>query len=384
MINSNTINPYVSNLSISTLWSISSFFINLLPIYFLNNLLYAELVVSIASIFLLNQVVTFGLGDSILKYGKSILMLAFIFLILNSLIANLFLSYEIVLSSLGLSSMMIVRNYLIKYDFEHKLIKFTLLIVIFRIITAYIILVNNFILSKYLISLFLVPSLLICFFGLFVIQFKPSDFKIIIKKEIIFFAITTVLSRFLYNYSTRISIFILNDQKSYDELKIFGFLLSFLGIYSIINQSIRSVMIGKISSEINGAKELYYQLINKIKFFIPINMIMSIVLCFIVYYGFNWESLEYIKFNFSIFFLIFLFFLIFGFIPYLGLFNISLRTLNRIDIEIAINVIRLVLLYLFSFYFNGFQYIYLYLYILIFGEVVLAYISSKYLFKWKK
>ena len=202
MINSNTINPYISNLSISTLWSVSSFFINLLPIYFLNNLLYAELVVSIASIFLLNQVVTFGLSDSILKYGKSILMLAFIFLILNSLIANLFLSYEIVLSSLGLSSMMIVRNYLIKYDYEYKLIKFTLLIVIIRIITAYLILINNFTLSKYLILLFLVPSLLICFFGLFVIRFNPLDLKIIIKKEIIFFAITTLLSRFLYNYST--------------------------------------------------------------------------------------------------------------------------------------------------------------------------------------
>jgi hypothetical protein len=368
------------------LWSISSFFINLLPIYFLHNSLYAELIVSTTTIFLLNQVITFGLSDSILKYGNSVLIIAFILLLVNSFIANLFLSYEIVLSSLGLSSMIIVRNSFIKYKIEYKLIKFTLLVVIIRIITAYLILINDFILEEYLILLFLIPSILICFFGLFIIRFPfdSLDFKLIIKKEIIFFALTTVLSRFLYNYSTRISIFILNSQKSYDELKIFGFLLSFLGIYSLLNQSIRSVLIGQVSSDINKAKNTYSELINNFKIFIPINIMISVILFFIVYYGFTWESLEYIRINFSVISLIFLFFLLFGIIIYVGLFNVFLRTINRIDIEILVNIFRLIIIYLSSFYLKGFQFLYMYLIVLFLGEIILAAISSKFLFKWKK
>ena len=132
MINSNKINPYLSNLSITSIWSIGSFFINLLPIYFLNNNLYAELIVCTTTIFLLNQVLTFGLSDSILKYGNSILYLTLLLIVINSFLVNFFLDYKIVLGSLGLSSMITIRNYFVKNNLEHKLIKITFFIVLVK------------------------------------------------------------------------------------------------------------------------------------------------------------------------------------------------------------------------------------------------------------
>ena len=133
MINSNKINPYLSNLSITSIWSIGSFFINLLPIYFLNNNLYAELIVCTTTIFLLNQVLTLGLSDSILKYGNSILYLTLLLILINSLVVNFFLDYKIGLGSLCLSSIISIRNYFVKNNLEHKLIKITFFIVLVRI-----------------------------------------------------------------------------------------------------------------------------------------------------------------------------------------------------------------------------------------------------------
>ena len=384
MINSNKINPYLSNLSITSIWSIGSFFINLLPIYFLNNNLYAELIVCTTTIFLLNQVLTLGLSDSILKYGNSILYLTLLLMLINSFVVNFFLDYKIVLGSLGLSSMITIRNYFVKNNLEHKLIKITFFIVLVRILASYFILKNNFSIESYIIFLFLIPGLFISISGLILIRSTQNNLNLVIKKEILIFAITTLISRFLFNYSTRISIFILDNQKSYDELKIFGFLLSFLGVISIINQSIRSVLIGKTSSDISIAKENFYLLVKKIKLFIPVNFIVSVVLSSVVYFSFSKITLDGIVWNIEIIVLVFLFFTIHGFIIYSGLFNIFLRTINKIEIEIIMNLIRLLLIYLVGTILHGIQFLIVYLFILFFIELILAKISSHLLLNWKK
>lgn len=384
MINSNKINPYLSNLSITSIWSIGSFFINLLPIYFLNNNLYAELIVCTTTIFLLNQVLTLGLSDSILKYGNSILYLTLLLILINSLVVNFFLDYKIVLGSLGLSSMITIRNYFVKNNLEHKLIKITFFIVLVRILASYFILKNNFSIESYIVFLFLIPGLFISITGLILIRSKQNNLNLVIKKEILIFAITTLISRFLFNYSTRISIFILDNQKSYEELKIFGFLLSFLGVISIINQSIRSVLIGKTSSDISIAKEKFYLLVKKIKLFIPVNFIVSVVLSSVVYFSFSKITLDSIVWNVEIIVLVFLFFTIHGFIIYSGLFNIFLRTINKIEIEIIMNLIRLLLIYLVGTILHGIQFLIVYLFILFFVELILAKISSHLLLNWKK
>ncbi|MAV92835.1 MAG: hypothetical protein CMG01_01535 [Candidatus Marinimicrobia bacterium] len=384
MINSNKINPYVSNLSITSIWSIGSFFVNLMPIYFLQNNVYAELIVCTTTIFLLNQVITLGLSDSILKYGNSALLISLLLILLNSLFANFFIDYKVVLGSLGLSSMITIRNYLIKNNIEHKIIKITFFIVLIRIIGSYLILKYNFTIESYIILLFLIPGLLISLSGLFVSSLNQNSFEIIIKKEVLFFAITTLLSRFLYSLSSRISIFVLNNQECFDEIKLVGFLFSFIGIYSVINQSIRNVLIGKVSSSIEESKKLFFKVVSSLKIFLLLNFIVSVVLSLIIYNIFDWNSFEVLAIDFSIIALIFLFFFIFGLLPFFGLFNVALRTLNRIDIEIFINILRLLFIFLITFYFTGIYFIYVYLIILFLSEIILAIISNKFLFKWKK
>ena len=384
MINSNKINPYVSNLSITSIWSIGSFFVNLMPIYFLQNNLYAELIVCTTTIFLLNQVITLGLSDSILKYGNSTLLISLLLILLNSLFANFFIDYKVVLGSLGLSSMITIRNYLIKNNIEHKIIKITFFIVLIRIIGSYLILKYNFTIESYIILLFLIPGLLISLSGLFVSSLNKNSFEIIIKKEVLFFAITTLLSRFLYSLSSRISIFVLNNQECFDEIKLVGFLFSFIGIYSVINQSIRNVLIGKVSSSIEESKKLFFKVVSSFKIFLLLNFVVSVILSLIIYNIFDWNSFEVLAIDFSIIALIFLFFFIFGLLPFFGLFNVALRTLNRIDIEIFINILRLLFIFLITFYFTGIYFIYVYLIILFLSEIILAIISNKFLFKWKK
>ena len=384
MINSNKINPYVSNLSITSIWSIGSFFVNLMPIYFLQNNLYAELIVCTTTIFLLNQVITLGLSDSILKYGNSVLLISILLILLNSLLANFFIDYKVVLGSLGLSSMITIRNYLIKNNIEHKIIKITFLIVLIRIIGSYLILKYNFTIENYIILIFLIPGLLIFLSGLFVSSLNQNSFEIIIKKEVLFFAITTLLSRFLYSLSSRISIFVLNNQECFDEIKLVGFLFSFIGIYSVINQSIRNVLIGKVSSSIEESKKLFFKVVSSFKIFSLLNFVVSVILSVIIYNIFDWNSFEVLAIDFSIIVLIFLFFFIFGLLPFFGLFNVALRTLNRIDIEIFINILRLLFIFLITFYFTGIYFIYVYLIILFLSEIILAIISNKFLFKWKK
>jgi len=384
LINSNKINPYVSNLSITSIWSIGSFFVNLMPIYFLQNNVYAELIVCTTTIFLLNQVITLGLSDSILKYGNSALLISLLLILLNSLFANFFIDYKVVLGSLGLSSMITIRNYLIKNNIEHKIIKITFFIVLIRIIGSYLILKYNFTIESYIILLFLIPGLLISLSGLFVSSLNQNSFEIIIKKEVLFFAITTLLSRFLYSLSSRISIFVLNNQECFDEIKLVGFLFSFIGIYSVINQSIRNVLIGKVSSSIEESKKLFFKVVSSLKIFLLLNFIVSVVLSLIIYNIFDWNSFEVLAIDFSIIALIFLFFFIFGLLPFFGLFNVALRTLNRIDIEIFINILRLLFIFLITFYFTGIYFIYVYLIILFLSEIILAIISNKFLFKWKK
>tara|TARA_S200000501_G_scaffold198098_1_gene186470 strand:- start:11622 stop:12689 length:1068 start_codon:yes stop_codon:yes gene_type:complete len=355
-----------------------------MPIYFLQNNVYAELIVCTTTIFLLNQVITLGLSDSILKYGNSALLISLLLILLNSLFANFFIDYKVVLGSLGLSSMITIRNYLIKNNIEHKIIKITFFIVLIRIIGSYLILKYNFTIESYIILLFLIPGLLISLSGLFVSSLNQNSFEIIIKKEVLFFAITTLLSRFLYSLSSRISIFVLNNQECFDEIKLVGFLFSFIGIYSVINQSIRNVLIGKVSSSIEESKKLFFKVVSSLKIFLLLNFIVSVVLSLIIYNIFDWNSFEVLAIDFSIIALIFLFFFIFGLLPFFGLFNVALRTLNRIDIEIFINILRLLFIFLITFYFTGIYFIYVYLIILFLSEIILAIISNKFLFKWKK
>ena len=384
MINKTDISPYLNNLSITILWSISSFFINILPIYFLTNILYAELIVATTSIFLLSQILTLGFSDSLLKYGNSALIFTFLILVLCSITAMFFMPYEVVLSGAGISSMLVIRNYLIKNNQEYKILKFTFLIITLRILICYILLNTHYSINQYLIILYLVPSFLIFLYGFFIMdKSKNQKIKLLIKKDIIFFAITTVVSRFLFSYSNRVGIFILKNQNSYDEIKLFGFLISFLGIYSLVNQSIRNVIIGNISSSLIKTKELYYKLVDNLKKVIIINILLSIPLSCIVNYTFSWDNLKYLNSNISITLFIYLFFLIFGLVPFIGLFNISLRTLNRIDIEIIINIFRLSAIYLSSFYFSGIPFLFVLIFIIFIGEIILAILSNKFLFKWK-
>ena len=69
--------------------------------------------------------------------------------------------------------------------------------------------------------------------------------------------------------------------------------------------------------------------------------------------------------------LVFLFFTIHGFIIYSGLFNIFLRTI-KIEIEIIMNLIRLLLIYLVGTILHGIQFLIVYLFILFFVELILA------------
>ena len=113
--------------------------------------------------------------------------------------------------------MITIRNYFVKNNLEHKLIKITFFIVLVRILASYFILKNNFSIESYIIFLFLIPGLFISITGLILIRSKQNNLNLVIKKEILIFAITTLISRFLFNYSTRISIFILDNQKSYEN-----------------------------------------------------------------------------------------------------------------------------------------------------------------------
>ena len=61
----------------------------------------------------------------------------FLLILINSLVVNFFLDYKIVLGSLGLSSMITIRNYFVKNNLEHKLIKITFFVVLVRILASY-------------------------------------------------------------------------------------------------------------------------------------------------------------------------------------------------------------------------------------------------------
>ena len=382
MINKTNINPYVNNLSLTALWSISSFIVNILPIYFLNESLYANLIISTTLILLISQINTIGFSDSILKYGYSSFLVTLFILVSFSSILLYFFSFEIIFSSMGIAMMIAIRNHLIKNNLENKILKFMIIVVFYRIFFSIIILSSNYSLFNYLFFIFAIPSTLVFLYSCFFIDKEKIEFSI--KRDMIFFSVSTVLARFLYTYSNRIGIFILNENQSFDEIKIYGFLLSFLGIYSFLNQSIRNVLIGNISSSINDTKKLFFKLIKNIKKVFLLNLFLSIFLSLIFYFFFSWSTLTYLEDIKFILSFVFLFFMVFGLVPFLGLFNLSLRTINRIDLEIFFNLLRLGLIYIFSFYLQGLNYLISIIIIFFTVELFLAFFCSKYLFKWTK
>ena len=382
MINKTNINPYLNNLSLTGLWSISSFIVNILPIYFLNDTSYANLIISTTLILLISQINTLGFSDSILKYGYSSFSATLIILISFSSILLYFFSFGIVFSSMSIAMMIAIRNHLIKNNLENKIFKFMIIVVFYRIFFSIIILSISYSLFYYLLFIFIIPSSLVFLYSCFFID--KEKIEISIKRDMIYFSISTVLARFLYTYSNRIGIFILNENQFFDEIKVYGFLLSFLGVYSFLNQSIRNVLIGKISSSLKDTKNLYLKLIENIKKVILLNLVISTSLTLLFYFSFSWETLIYLKNYTFILSFVFLFFTVFGIVPFLGLFNLSLRTINRIDLEIFFNLLRLVLIYIFSFYFEGLNYLISIIIIFFTVELFLAYFCSKYLFKWTK
>ena len=382
MINKTNINPYLNNLSLTGLWSISSFIVNILPIYFLNDTSYANLIISTTLILLISQINTLGFSDSILKYGYSSFSATLIILVSFSSILLYFFSFGIVFSSMSIAMMIAIRNHLIKNNLENKIFNFMIIVVLYRIFFSIIILSISYSLFYYLLFIFIIPSSLVFLYSCFFID--KEKIEISIKRDMIYFSISTVLARFLYTYSNRIGIFILNENQSFDEIKVYGFLLSFLGVYSFLNQSIRNVLIGKISSSLKDTKNLYFKLIENIKKVILLNLLISTSLTLLFYFSFSWETLIYLKNYTFILSFVFLFFTVFGIVPFLGLFNLSLRTINRIDLEIFFNLLRLVLIYIFSFYFEGLNYLISIIIIFFTVELFLAYFCNKYLFKWTK
>ncbi len=160
-------------------------------------------------------------------------------------------------------------------------------------------------------------------------------------KEVLFFALTTYIISILYVYSSRYPILYLTKHNATKLLAELGYATSIGGMIIIFTVSIRSYMISKFNiSNIKEIKEYIATLSSyKVKFLI-FSPLFSAAIALIIYL----IKPKYLTVDTAIY----VFILVESYlaISYLGMFSLLSKTFNFNNIELKLNIIRLLIVFL--------------------------------------
>ncbi len=359
----------------SLIYSFSTYIIVLLIPYKLNLHSMAEFSATLNIVMMLSFVFEFGVVTSYLRYNQlySItkyvnaymqiaifaLMVLFSETVLGDYLDNFFGASNIdldrsyiYLSAFAILSWVFFKNiFLANKNINMIFINATILTLLRIGFLAFIFSSSvSFSMDRIYLMLFILPFIFIIFFNLkydfgafresFSFVSNPTHKKIFFKrfKAILIFALTTYIISILYVYTSRYPILYLTKHNATKMLAELGYATSFGGMIIVFSVSIRSYLISKFNiSNTDEIKNYIATMASyKVKFLIG-SLSFSSILAYIVLL----IKPSYLTVDTAIF----VFILIEAYLAsaYLGMFSLLSKTFNFNNLELKLNIIRLVL-----------------------------------------
>lgn len=390
LVNNKGVKFFVAN----ALFSASSFaFLFILP-YTLKQEQYASTIFSIQIIYLLTMFFEMGLSISFLRnsaydYQKSnihsiaIETIIIVLILFLGLWTNNPINYIVSLHSENLRENIFVyfsiaANIIWIFNKNHNIVEQNFLSLLKRssvIFIGRIILISVLFFDKkeifhpqlVLTFFFIIPFTLelILFIKRLFHYFYNKLWSKILRKDLfsfIIFSIQNYVAGILFNYTSRIYLLEANHFGMSAFIADAGYAMSFIGIINLLNNTLRTYFIGKPDMSSKEAILLHYNKVSRFgKFFIFSAAITSLLISIVIFY----IKPSSLTTNAPIY----TFLLIFtnSIVMYLGMFTLLSKTLNLLNFEIKINIIRLTLIFTLTYYLLENHP----LYTIIFGQLIL-------------
>jgi len=221
-----------------------------------------------------------------------------------------------------------------------------------RLISLAVILFSsyNFSIEDILLYLFIAPFAVIMFYNL---NYDLGAIKDSIKffsnirakriffkrfKTILIFALTTYVISLLFVYTSRYPIIYLTKENATKLLAEIGYATSIGGMIIIFSVSIRSYLISKFNISNTDEIKRYIETMFSYRYkFLIATFLLSTLLSLVVYY----IKPSYLSFDTVIY--VFILVVSYAFSTYLGMFSLLSKTFNFNNLELRLNILRLIL-----------------------------------------
>ncbi|RUM67060.1 MAG: hypothetical protein DSZ06_02075 [Sulfurospirillum sp.] len=359
----------------SLIYSFSTYIIVLLIPYTLNLQSMANFSAALNIMMMLSFVFEFGVVTSFLRYNQlydttkyiNAFMQIIIFILMVIFSETFFGDFldkffgvnhidldrtYIYLSAFAVLSWVFFKNIFLSNKKINMIFYNAVILTLIRIVfLAYIFISQkSFSLDEIYLMLFILPFIFIIFYNLrydFISlkeAFKFSSNKTHKRvfftrfKKILFFALTTYVISILYVYTSRYPILYLTKHNATKLLAELGYATSFGGMIIVLSVSIRSYLISKFNISNTDEIKLYINKMFSYKYlFIIGSLLFSFVMALFVYF----IKPSYLSVDTAIF----VFILVESYLvsAYLGMFSLLSKTFNFNNLELKLNLVRLIL-----------------------------------------